>query len=120
MAALGPSAVAAIADVVTIIVLRDAISNALDNIYNNHSDNERALKDMLENDTKRGDPDHPLSKDDADAALELGDELDLDTRDHRSPEDAKHYTQDGKYPDGIPHIHIDGLSGKLRHIPACR
>lgn len=88
-------------------------------IVNNHSANEEALKDMLEKDTKKGDPNHPLSKEDADAALDLADELGLPNRDHRSPQDAQHYDQQGKYPNGIPHIHIDGLSGKLRHIPAC-
>jgi len=73
-----------------------------------HSEGEKALNDLLNDLTNSGSK--PLSPEDADAALDLGKELGLGTRDDRKEDHWK----------GGPHIHIDKCrvpkGGK--HIPA--
>ncbi len=76
-----------------------------------HSDEEKALKGMINKDTSEGRK--PLSADDAEAAMDLGKGLGLGIDDDRYGEDATHWV-------GGPHIHIDNCNLKKsgNHIPA--
>ncbi len=77
-----------------------------------HSDEEKALTDMIDTDTNGGRK--PLNPEDAEAAMDLGKGLGLDPiKDHRYGQDAMHWV-------GGPHLHIGNcnLQKSGDHIPA--
>jgi len=74
-----------------------------------HSDEEKDLADMIDEDTNGGRK--PLDADDTEAAIDLANELGLDTKDDR---DEDHWLG------GVSHIHIEKCRLKKSgdHIPA--
>jgi len=107
--------------VATAVVLNEVAENDNDGQSDSegktvpHSSEEKALQDMLTGDTRRG---NRLSNDDADAYIDLADEMGNETSDHRG-ENGRQAGGTENHWQGGAHIHIERMrSGtKDKHIP---